>query len=89
MKFVTVNNFGYVCYMPYAHFREQLHKNERQARDLLKDKNVDHVIYGYIRYDSNDDIDTCYLSMLLMDDDEFYKRTNISHHLLYAVHKNN
>lgn len=89
MRFVTVSNFGYFCYMPYVHFKEQLHKNEIKARELLKDKNVDHVIYGYIRYDNNDNIETCYLDMMPMGDTEFYKRTNISHYLIYAVHKNN
>lgn len=67
MKFITVNNFGCICYMPYDSFKSALHKNERKARDMLKEKDIDHVIYGYIKYNVNNNIDMCYLDILPMN----------------------
>ena len=88
MKFITVSNFGCICYMPYSNFKEELHTNEKRARDILRAKDIEHIIYGYIRYNADDNIDMCYLDILPMNDEEFYKRTCISHHLIYAIHKN-
>ena len=60
------------------------------ARQMLKDSGADHVVYCYIKYDSEGNVTHArFYSGLKMDDEEFYKTTGelTGDYYVGAVHK--
>ena len=74
--------------MPTRDVAKYLRKFAEKAREILKESDADHVVYGFLQYGESKDFREVKFYLQPMDDERFQKDVaTLSSGVVYAVHK--
>lgn len=72
--------------MPVNNIQSNMQKFEAEAANLMKEQNCDHVLYGLVDYNEDDEIEKVNFYLLPMSDKEFDEKVSSVSGRVYALH---
>lgn len=85
--YTTFMNGSYVGNCTITEIKKWEKEAREVAREIMKKKNPDHIIFAYYSYDKNGEIETAYINILEKTEEEFEKIAIIPNYRICAFHK--